>query len=203
MDITVQPAAAEAGGRTTRSFGPRLRSALGTAALGLTVALAGLMLIPGLFGLQRYVITGGSMTGTYDRGSIVFSEVVSIDRLRVGDVITYQPPSDSGVEGLVTHRIVSIRSGADGEQVLRTKGDANQARDPWRFTLSGGNQARVVAGVPYLGYAFAVLGVRLLRMVLIGGPALFAAAAILIGLWRRAGEEMLREREAAAAEGAG
>ncbi len=35
------------------------------------------------------------------------------DQLRVGDVITYQPPADSGVATLVTHRIVSSRCPGD------------------------------------------------------------------------------------------
>ena len=33
------------------------------------------------------------MTGTYDRGSLVFDEVVPVDDLKVGDVITYRPPA--------------------------------------------------------------------------------------------------------------
>ena len=33
------------------------------------------------------------MTGTYDRGSLVFDEVVPVASLKVGDVITYRPPA--------------------------------------------------------------------------------------------------------------
>ena len=72
-------------------------------------SLAGLAyLAPSLFGYERYVITGGSMSGTFEKGSVVFEKPVPIADLRVGDVITYLPPADSGVSTLVTHRIVKV-----------------------------------------------------------------------------------------------
>ncbi len=179
--------------------GFRLVSWAGTMALALAAAVAAIMLLPSVFGLERYVITGDSMSGTYDRGSVIFSEVVPTSQLRVGDVITYQPPPASGPDGLVTHRIVAIDHDKRGRPVLRTKGDANESRDPWRFTLTGQEQARAVAGVPYVGYAFAALGVREVRMALVGIPALLIAIALLAGLWREAGEEVAR-RDAPAAQ---
>ena len=72
--------------------------------------------------------------------------------LRVGDVITYQPPADSGVDHLVTHRIVSIEG-----DVYRTKGDANADVDPWTFQLTSTSQSRVSYSVPYVGYVFLAL----------------------------------------------
>ena len=59
----------------------RLGTALATALCAACLALAGLMLLPGLLGYQRYVITSGSMTGTYDRGSVVFDKVVRNENL--------------------------------------------------------------------------------------------------------------------------
>jgi signal peptidase len=166
----------------------------------IAAAFAAIMLLPAVFGLQRYVITGDSMTGTYDRGSVVFSEIVPIDQLRVGDVITYEPPAASGVDGLITHRIVAINQDQRGRPVLRTKGDANQSRDPWRFQLEGSEQARTVAGVPYVGYAFAALGIREVRMTLVGIPALLIALALVAGLWRDAGAEAARHGDAPPAQ---
>jgi signal peptidase len=163
-----------------------------TIALALAAAFAAVMLAPAVFGLQRYVITGDSMRGAYDRGSVIFSEVVGVDELRVGDVITYTPPPASGWDGLVTHRIAAIAADGRGRPVLRTKGDANEARDPWRFRISGGEQARVVAGVPWVGYGFAALGIREVRIALIGIPALLVAVGLLAGLWRDAGRETRR-----------
>jgi len=154
--------------------------------IALTLFAAG-FIVPMAFGLQRYVITGSSMTGTYDVGSVVFEDVVPINDLRVGDVITYLPPPDSGVNHLVTHRIVSIKGG-----VFRTKGDAVEKADPWRFRPGGNNQPRVVFSVPKVGYAFIALEDRTVRIALIGVPAglvaLLSLVQILGALRRRPGQ---------------
>jgi signal peptidase len=55
------------------------------AAVALILALALAVLVPALLGYQRYVITSGSMTGTYDRGSLVFDRVVPTTSLRAGE----------------------------------------------------------------------------------------------------------------------
>jgi signal peptidase len=150
-------------------------------AIGAALALGLCVLVPALLGFQRYVITSGSMTGTYDRGSLVFDRVVATSSLRAGDVITFRPP---GRAGLVTHRIVSIRT-VRGERVLRTKGDANRVADPWgAFALHGARQARVAFHIPYVGYALGALGERKVRMAVIGLPALLLALVTLAGLWR-------------------
>ena len=168
--------------------GPRKRlgAALATALCAACLSLAGLMLLPGLLGYQRYVITSGSMTGTYDRGSVVFDKVVPVSDLRVGDAITYAPPSGSGPSGRITHRIVWIGSDTFGRQTLRTKGDANEAADPWTFTLDGATQARVAFHVPYVGYVLSALAIRQVRMAVIGLPALLIAFAVLVGFLRDA-----------------
>jgi signal peptidase len=181
------------GGRATKSFGPfGVPRLLGTAALTCGVIAAAAMLVPALLGFQRYVITGDSMDGTYDRGSIVYSRVVPADQLRVGDVITYDPPGESGGGGLVTHRISSLKSGPRGQTLVRTRGDANGSADPGLLRLGDTGQARAELAVPYLGYAFAALGIREVRMLAIGVPAALIALALLTGLWRDAGAEVRR-----------
>jgi signal peptidase I len=162
----------------------RLGRALATALCAACLGLAGLMLLPGLLGYQRYVITSGSMTGTYDRGSIVFDDVVPVSDLRVGDAITYTPPPGSGPSGRITHRIVWIGPDQLGRPALRTQGDANESADPWTFTLDGQTQARVAFHVPYVGYVLSALAIRQARMLLIGLPALLIALAIVLGFRR-------------------
>lgn len=174
---------------------------LGRALCALLVAagvLFGLFLIaPSLLGWERYVIVSGSMTGTYDRGSLVFDEVVPVKSLKVGDVVTYRPPRGSGPAGLVTHRIHAIgRDPKTSAPVFRTKGDANKVADPWTFTLPQRDQARVVTGVPYAGFALAALAQRQVRMLLVGLPAALIALIVMTGLFRDAGREA-RERAAA------
>jgi signal peptidase I len=166
--------------------GPRRRAAnaLATALCVACLLLAALMILPGLFGYHRYVITSGSMTGTYDRGSVVFAGVVPVSDLSVGDVITYTPPPGSGPDGLVTHRIVSIGRDQFDRRLFQTKGDANETADPWTFTLDEPTQARAVFDVPYVGYALSFLSIREARMAVIGIPALLIAFAVLVGFRR-------------------
>ena len=117
-----------------------------------TAALAGyclLLVVPSLLGFQRYVLTGGSMEPTLHRGSLVFDRVTPVEELVVGDVITYVPP---GMSSPLSHRIMSITRGDDGELVFTTRGDANDAVDPWQFNLDDPGQAKVSFGVPYAGY---------------------------------------------------
>lgn len=163
----------------SRSGAARTRGVLVNLGLGLVMMAALAFLLPSLMGLQRYVIMGGSMEGTYDLGSVVFEELVPVSELAVGDVITYVPPAESGIDTLVTHRIVSI-DGAD----LRTQGDANPAVDPWTFQLTAATQPRVVGHVPYVGYAFMALADRGTRMALIGLPAALIALWSLVELAR-------------------
>lgn len=163
----------------------------GTAVLSvLMLALAAVMLLPAALGYHRYVIVSGSMSGTYDRGAIVYAKPVPVTALRVGDTITYAPPAGAQTSHrLVTHRIVSIGHDRAGAPVFRTRGDANRHPDPWRFTLDRPTQDRVAFALPYAGYAFAALSVPWVRMLLVGLPALLVALSILRGVWRRAGEE--------------
>ncbi|MBA3782068.1 MAG: signal peptidase I [Nocardioides sp.] len=139
--------------------------------LCLVVMLVALgFILPAAFGFSRYVITGSSMAGTYDRGSVVFEQTVPVSELEVGDTISYVPPAESGVTTLVTHRIVSI----NGDE-FRTQGDANATPDPWTFKLNTATQPRVVASIPYVGYAFIALTDRATRIVVIGVPAAIIA----------------------------
>ena len=67
------------GGSTMTAVSRAGRLASG-AALAVAVLAALLVLAPALWGWQRYAIVSGSMTGTYDRGSLVLDEVVPVER---------------------------------------------------------------------------------------------------------------------------
>ena len=161
---------------------------LSRAGLGVLVLVAGAMLALPLAGYERYVITGGSMGDTIERGSVIWAKAVPTAELKVGDVITYTPPRGSGPEGMVTHRIVSIGRDRDGKRLYRTKGDGNASADPWRFRLDQANQARVAFHVPKLGYVLAKASDRTVRMLGVGLLALLVVASTFAKLWRDAGE---------------
>jgi signal peptidase len=160
-----------------------IKKAVGGLLTVIALGLAALLIVPTILGLDRYVIVTGSMTGTYDTGSVVFTENVPVTDLRVGDVITYAPPPGESPTELVTHRIAQIQT-IDGERVFRTKGDANEAVDPWRFELEDTTQARVSSSVPYVGHGLMALQDRETRMLVIGVPALAVAVLSLIGAFR-------------------
>ena len=150
------------------------------------------ILVPALFGLRRYVITGGSMTGTISKGSVVYSKLTPTQDLKVGDIITFVPP---GYPEAVTHRIIAITTGQDGKRVFSTKGDFNKVADPWKINLEQPEQARCVFHIPVIGYFLAALAIRQVRMLIIGLPALLIAISLLWSLWARAGDDLRREND--------
>jgi signal peptidase len=177
--------------RTTSPIRRAGRLASG-AALALAVLAALLVLAPAVMGWERYAIVSGSMSGTYDRGSLVLADVVPTKDLRVGDVITYLPPAGAGPDHLITHRIAWIGRDGTGARSYRTKGDANPVADPWTFRLGAPTQARVRIGIPYAGHLLSALDRRDVRIVVIALPALLIAAFSLARLWRQLGEEVRR-----------
>jgi signal peptidase I len=173
-----------------KPFWGKLATAFCVAALIVVVAV---LIVPGLLGLQRYVITGGSMTGTISKGAVIYSRITPVEQLRAGDIITFNPP---GYSSAVTHRIVAVETGPDGAAAFRTKGDFNEAPDPWNpVKLNEPQQARYVFQVPLLGYVLAALSARTVRIALIGLPAVLIALSLLWSLWRQAGEEVAQRLE--------
>jgi signal peptidase len=146
----------------------------------LSILVCAAWLVPSLLGYERYVITGGSMSGTFEKGSVAFEKQVQVAELERGDVITYQPPASSGVSDLVTHRITGIKPAKGGGTLYRTQGDANPDPDPWRFELTAPTQPVVEHTVPLVGYAFIALADRDTRMFLVGGPAALIALMALL-----------------------
>lgn len=168
--------------RTTRVIG----STLITITVLVATAIAALMLVPSMLGFDRYVITGGSMSGTFERGSVVYERQTPVAELKAGDIITYVPPKESGIDEPVTHRILSITDdpAVEGGHILRTKGDANASADPWTFTLASAVQPRVEGWVPGIGWIFIALSMPGIRMLAIGLPAAVIAALFLRDLVR-------------------
>jgi signal peptidase I len=111
-----------------------------------------LVLLPIGLGLERYVMSGDSMdAGDHgiSQGTVLFERSLPINDVRVGDVITYRPPPSSKVDGMVTHRVVAIRSGA-----IITQGDAEPKRDPWVLRGDPPTVSKVVFTLPLVGYAY-------------------------------------------------
>jgi signal peptidase len=101
-----------------------------------------------------------------------------IQRLRVGQVISYQVPV--GARQVETHRVVKILRGAGTDHpVIQTKGDNNTVVDPWTAQLGGSTVYRLTAVVPKAGYAINFMRGRLFHLVsVLVIPALLALFAL-------------------------
>jgi signal peptidase I len=172
--------------RAGRRRSPRLlaavRRSLHIGAWVAVVAGVALLVLPTVLGFDRYAIMGGSMSPTFEVGSAVFSQDVPVDTLRVGDVITYVPPASTGIDTLVTHRITDIAEAEDGRPLLTTKGDANDAADPWTFSLDEDRQNVVAFSVPHLGTLLTWLSDPGTRQLVIGIPAAMIAFGAVLEL---------------------
>jgi signal peptidase len=188
-----EPVEPSLGRRVLRRFGKVGLNLLFVAMLG----CAAIMIVPSLLGYQRYIILTGSMTGTYDRGSIVFDKPVPTASLKVGDPISYNPPPGFTSQGRETHRIYRITTGKDGVRTYQTKGDANKAPDVWHFQLPRPTQDEVKFSIPEVGYLFLILSIRQFRLIVVAVPALLLGVYELRKLWREGGAEVQRQKLAA------
>ena len=130
-------------------------------------------------GLYRpETVLSGSMKPYFSPGDMIIVTPEPARDVRVGQVISYHIPV--GDHHVQTHRVVQIVRGGD-HPVLRTKGDANNARDPWNARLDGSTAWRVRLVVPMLGWTVTWLRDPLVRLLTVFvAPGLFA----LVALWR-------------------
>lgn len=131
---------------------PRPRAATPRGRLVLLLALLGpvtlFVLLPIGLGLDRYVMTGDSMSGSIDRGSLVYERVVPLSDIHEGDIVTFERP---GRQALVTHRVVDVRP--DG---MVTQGDAEPAIDLWVLPPDTATISRVEYVIPWVGWAYLI-----------------------------------------------
>jgi signal peptidase I len=147
----------------------------GLAAAGVFAYLALIVL-----GYKPVAVYSGSMVPALKVGSVALDRSVSAKDVKVGDVITFSDPYVHG--RLVTHRIIRIFHTHKG-LAYRTKGDANDSRDPWTIRLPG-QVGRVSFSIPYAGYALWYLHTREVRTGLILLAALLLLTWLLGRIWR-------------------
>lgn len=107
------------------------------------IGIYALVCIPMIFKHYPLVVLSGSMEPTFKTGSIIYYTKVSKEELKENDVITFKIEGDK----FVSHRIVSIN-----DDLIETKGDANNSSDPnkIRFEDIEGKDASI--NIPYVGY---------------------------------------------------
>ncbi len=124
-------------------------------------------------GMATFVVTGGSMEPTIHKGSLVIDEPVAADKLRLGDIITFDHYDQT-----TTHRIVGLEGAASGT-MFSTKGDANQITDPEPLSFPG-RVGLVKLSIPGVGYAVAWMQyIWRLGATLVAAMIFFGCAAMV------------------------
>lgn len=134
-----------------------------------------------LFGNEIMVVLSGSMSPTFQTGSIVGVKPIAYEQIKVGDIITFKDPEGR----TITHRVRQIT-----ENGLITKGDANDAEDSAPATKD-----RIIGevqfSVPLVGYLIEFVKSKVGMMVFLGGPGLYL---IISQVWKLL--RMIKEKEA-------
>jgi signal peptidase I len=140
------------------------------------VASAGLAL-----GAWRFtVIDTGSMRPTLNPGDVTVLTSEPLANLKRGQIIAFHPPGEPSLT--VMHRVYSIsRSG--GGITIQTKGDANNATDPWHARLTGGSIWHEVTKVSTIGRLAAWSQVRVIRFALLLVIVALVVTMLLGSLW--------------------
>ena len=80
-------------------------------------------------GYRIFRVQTGSMIPKYNIGDVILVKEKDIDKIKVGDDVTYKGESGSVKGLLVTHRVIDIEE-AEGKKAFHTKGIANNLEDP-------------------------------------------------------------------------
>jgi len=123
----------------------------------------------------------GSMRPVFAPGDLLVVRPEPMKDLRVGQIITYAiPVGDHHIE---SHRVVAIlRHG--NSPIVRTKGDANSAPDPWRAQLHGRRVWVMSTTIPKIGWLIVALRLRLVHLLCLYGAPLVLVLLGLARIWR-------------------
>jgi signal peptidase I len=151
------------------------------------VAFAGLAVGPHVLGYRTMTMLTASMAPSIDPGDVTVVTPLAVSDVTEGMVITYHIPI--GEHQLITHRVVSVEHGADGSVTVQTKGDNNDAVDPWSATLEGDTAYQVRAVIPEIGHVIHALRTPAVASTLVYGAPVLVAGWLLLAIWRPRKEE--------------
>ena len=146
------------------------------------VSFAGLALGPHVLGYRTMTMLTASMSPVIDPGDVTIVTPLAVSDVTEGMVITYHVPI--GERQLITHRVVSVEHGTDGSVTVQTKGDNNDAVDPWSATLEGDTAYQVQAVIPEIGHVIHALRTPAVATALVYGAPALVAGWLLLAIWR-------------------
>ncbi len=156
-----------------RAVGLVLLAIVGTAMVAAAVATVA-------FHLSIRPVLSPSMEPTYGPGWAIITRPVANSSLRVGDIIVFTPPGQSGQ---YAHRIISLTGPAD-HPVVMTKGDNNPTPDAWHARLASDSTPEVIAEVPFVGRVLNGLGSGVTRAAVIALAGLIVCVVGIIWIIR-------------------
>ncbi len=139
---------------------------------------------PHVLGYRTMTMLTGSMAPEINPGDVTIVTPLAVSEVTEGMVITYHRPIED--HSLVTHRVISVEQAADGTVTIQTKGDANEAADPWTATLDGDTAYQVRAVVPLLGHVIEALRAPVVTQALLYGAPTLLVGWLLLTIWRPA-----------------
>ena len=148
------------------------------------LAFAVLAVGPHVLDYRTMTMLTGSMSPVIDPGDVTIVTPLPVDQVTAGMIITYHVPIDD--HHLITHRVTSVDHGTDGSVTVQTKGDANDAVDPWQATLQGDTAWQVRTVIPELGHLLHALRTPVVSQALVYGAPTLLAGWLLLTIWRPA-----------------
>ena len=142
---------------------------------------------PHVLGYRTMTMLTGSMAPEINPGDVTIVTPIKVSEVTEGMVITYHRPIED--HSLVTHRVISVEKAADGTVTVQTKGDANEAADPWTATLNGDTAYQVRAVVPLLGHVIEALRAPVVTQALLYGAPTLLVGWLLLTIWRPARDD--------------
>jgi signal peptidase len=137
---------------------------------------------PHVLDYRTMTMLTGSMSPVIDPGDVTIVTPLPVDQVTAGMIITYHVPIDD--HHLITHRVTSVDHGTDGSVTVQTKGDANDAIDPWQATLQGDTAYQVRAVLPAVGHLISALRTPIISQALVYGAPALLAGWLLLSIWR-------------------
>jgi len=198
-DTTIRPAQQLAPApRSTAGIGKRAAGLTFRWTIRLVVTLAvlafGVLAVgPHVLDYRTMTMLTGSMSPVIDPGDVTVVTPLPVAEVEVGMIIAYHIPIDD--HHLVSHRVVGVERADDGSVTVQTKGDANDAVDPWQATLQGDTAYQVRAVIPELGHAIETLRTPVVSQALVYGAPALLAGWLLLSIWRPAAAAEVREDE--------
>jgi signal peptidase len=161
------------------SSGARLASSflLGGVVLLILLAIAGMVL-----GLWRFtVISTGSMRSTLNPGDVAVLTPERSTAVRRGQIVAFHPPGEAQLT--VVHRVFSVHR-VQGELVIQTKGDANNAIDQWHARILGNTVWRESTKLPEVGYLSVWSRQKPIRLGLLIAIVTLVVSILMGTIWR-------------------